>query len=78
MDGVKLEFDDSRLKGYSVRHDDLMGVGLQQLYCPSCGKPSGAIRFDDPDNGRVSCFCNSCIEIYGRPPLQECARLNKG
>lgn len=73
----KLETDDSRLKGYFVRHDDLLGEGLQQLYCLQCGKPDGAIRFDDPENGRIAVVCNSCIEQFGKPPLKECNRLNE-
>lgn len=77
IEAPTIEFDDSRLKGYFVRRDDLMGAGLQQLYCPQCGRPSGAIRFDDPDNGKIAAFCQLCIERFGKPPLQECTRLNK-
>lgn len=74
---IKPEIADSRLKGYFVRKDDMAGIGLQQLYCLNCGKPSGAIRFDDPEKSCIEVVCDDCIERFGKPPLQECSRLNK-
>lgn len=71
---IKPEIDDSRLVGHFVQHNDLVGAGLQQLYCLNCGKPAGAIRFDDPEKSCIEVVCDACIQRFGKPPLKEARR----
>ena len=62
---------DSRLRGYFVRRDDMGGAGLTQMFCSNCGKPAGAVRFDDPRATLAEVVCDPCVKRFGKPPMKE-------